>query len=116
MTFAAAGLALVGAALTGCRIERPCQPSVDRSGLSALLSSRLDDACHSARHTARPHPLETKSGSAALRHGGRARRLVRLIDICGHNPRDYLKDVLTRMPSAKAADLSDLLPHRWKPA
>jgi len=27
-----------------------------------------------------------------------------------------LKDVLTRMPSAKAADLSDLLSHRWQPA
>ena len=26
-----------------------------------------------------------------------------------------LKDVLTRVPSAKAADLSDLLRHRWQP-
>ena len=42
--------------------------------------------------------------------------LLRSAILCGLNPRDYLKDVLTRMPSAKAADLSDLLPHRWQPA
>lgn len=42
--------------------------------------------------------------------------LLRSAILCGHNPRDYLKHILTRMPSAKAADLPDLLPHRWKPA
>ncbi|MGQ5525710.1 transposase domain-containing protein, partial [Chitinimonas sp. PSY-7] len=29
------------------------------------------------------------------------------------NPYAYLKDVLTRYPSAKPADLDHLLPHRW---
>ena len=42
--------------------------------------------------------------------------LLRSAILCGHNSRDYLKDVLTRMPSAKAAELPELLPHRWKPA
>lgn len=32
------------------------------------------------------------------------------------NPYLYLRDVLTRLPSARASDLDDLLPHRWQPA
>lgn len=32
----------------------------------------------------------------------------------GLNPHHYLRDVLTRLPSAKAADLDSLLPHRWQ--
>ena len=42
--------------------------------------------------------------------------LLRSAILCGHNPRDYLKDILTRIPSAKVADIPDLLPHRWTPA
>ncbi len=32
------------------------------------------------------------------------------------NPYAYLRDVLTRLPSAKARDLDSLLPHLWQPA
>lgn len=31
------------------------------------------------------------------------------------NAYDYLRDVLTRLPSAKAADLDSLLPNLWQP-
>jgi hypothetical protein len=31
------------------------------------------------------------------------------------NPYAYLRDVLTRLPSAKAADLDSLLPNLWQP-
>ncbi|QHF09584.1 hypothetical protein N026_19805 [Pseudomonas syringae UB303] len=27
----------------------------------------------------------------------------------------YLKDVLTRLPTQRASDATDLLPHRWAP-
>lgn len=33
----------------------------------------------------------------------------------GLNPHAYLRDVLTRLPSARPSDLDDLLPHRWRP-
>ena len=32
------------------------------------------------------------------------------------HPYAYLKDVLTRLPTHKASQIEDLLPHRWKPA
>lgn len=31
----------------------------------------------------------------------------------GHDPYAYLKDVLTRLPTHKASDIAELLPHRW---
>ena len=34
----------------------------------------------------------------------------------GHDPYAYLKDVLTRLPTHKARDIDQLLPHRWQPA
>ncbi|MCC5022868.1 MAG: transposase domain-containing protein [Candidatus Synoicihabitans palmerolidicus] len=35
----------------------------------------------------------------------------------GHDPLDYLRDVLTRLPQRlPGADISDLLPVNWKPS
>ena len=34
---------------------------------------------------------------------------------CRVNPVEYLADVLARIDLISDADLSDLLPHRWKP-
>jgi len=42
--------------------------------------------------------------------------LMSLIETCkrlGINPFDYLKDVLTRFPSAKTSQIDDFLPDRW---
>jgi hypothetical protein len=33
----------------------------------------------------------------------------------GINPLDYLTDVLARLPTAKIADIQNLLPANWKP-
>ena len=33
----------------------------------------------------------------------------------GHDPYAYLKDVLTRLPTHKARDIDELLPHLWRP-
>jgi transposase len=33
----------------------------------------------------------------------------------GHDPYAYLKDVLTRLPTHRATDISLLLPHCWTP-
>ena len=32
-----------------------------------------------------------------------------------HDPYQYLKDVLTRLPTHKASRVGELLPHRWRP-
>ncbi|MRU54449.1 transposase domain-containing protein, partial [Pseudomonas gessardii] len=30
-------------------------------------------------------------------------------------PYAYLKDVLTRLPTQRASEIAELLPHRWQP-
>lgn len=34
----------------------------------------------------------------------------------GHDPYAYLKDMLTRLPTLRASEIGQLLPHRWTPA
>ena len=34
----------------------------------------------------------------------------------GHDPYAYLKDVLTRLPTQRATEVGQLLPHQWAPA
>jgi len=57
--------------------------------------------------------------AGSLRSGKRAAALMTLIQsarLNGHDPYAYLKDVLTRLPTQKASEISALLPHNWKPA
>ncbi|GAB3394851.1 hypothetical protein GCM10027514_41450 [Azotobacter armeniacus] len=57
--------------------------------------------------------------AGSLRSGKRAAALMSLIQsarLNGHDPYAYLKDVLTRLPTQKASEISALLPHNWKPA
>ncbi len=52
----------------------------------------------------------------SLRAGQRAAAIMSLIrsaQLNGHDPYVYLKDVLTRLPTHRADDISQLLPHRW---
>ena len=57
--------------------------------------------------------------AGSLRAGQRAAAIMSLIrsaQLNGHDPYAYLKDVLTRLPTQRASDISELLPHRWTPA
>jgi transposase len=57
--------------------------------------------------------------AGSLRAGQRAAAVMSLIQsarLNGHDPYAYLKDVLTRLPTQRASDIGDLLPHRWEPA
>ena len=57
--------------------------------------------------------------AGSLRAGQRAAAVMRLIQsakLNGHDPYAYLKDVLTRLPTHKAADIAELRPHRWTPS
>jgi len=56
--------------------------------------------------------------AGSLRAGKRAAAIMSLIrtaQLNGHEPLAYLKDVLTRLPTHRAADIDQLLPHRWRP-
>ena len=51
--------------------------------------------------------------------GERAAVMMSLIEsakLNGHDPWAYLKDVFERLPTLKARDLAQLLPHNWRPA
>ncbi|WP_234488198.1 transposase domain-containing protein [Paraburkholderia aspalathi] len=41
--------------------------------------------------------------------------LIRSAQLNGHDPYVYLKDVLNRLPTHRADDIAQLLPHRWAP-
>jgi transposase len=40
--------------------------------------------------------------------------LVQSAKLNGHDPYRYLKDVLERLPTQRASQLEELLPHRWQ--
>ena len=55
--------------------------------------------------------------AGSLRAGQRAAAVMSLIQSAkmnGHDPYAYLKDVLTRLPTHKASQIEDLLPHLWQ--
>jgi len=55
--------------------------------------------------------------AGSLRAGRRAAMIMSLIQsakLNGHDPYRYLKDVLERLPTQRASQLDQLLPHRWQ--
>ncbi|ODV11832.1 MAG: transposase [Rubrivivax sp. SCN 70-15] len=56
--------------------------------------------------------------AGSLRAGQRAAAVMSLIQSArmnGHDPYAYLNDILTRLPTHKANQIEELLPHRWQP-
>lgn len=56
--------------------------------------------------------------AGTLMAGQRAAAITSLIQsakLNDHDPNAYLKDVLTRLPTHKARNIDQLLPHRWMP-
>jgi transposase len=56
--------------------------------------------------------------AGSLRSGKRAAAIMSLIQsvrMNGHDPYAYLKDVLTRLPTQRASEIGQLLPHSWAP-
>ena len=57
--------------------------------------------------------------AGSLRAGQRAAAAMSLIQsakLNGHDPYQYVKDVLERLPTQPASRLEELMPHRWSPA
>lgn len=68
----------------------------------------------------RPWALGRKNWlfAGSLRSGQRAANIMSLIQSAkmnGLEPYAYLKDVLNRLPTHKASQVDDLLPHNWQP-
>jgi len=56
--------------------------------------------------------------AGSLRAGKRGAAVMSLIQsakLNGHDPYAYLRDILTRLPTQRASQIGDLLPHNWKP-
>ena len=56
--------------------------------------------------------------AGTLAAGKRAAAITSLIQsakLNGHDPYAYLKDVLQRLPTQRASEIAQLLPHRWAP-
>lgn len=54
--------------------------------------------------------------AGSLRAGKRAAAIMSLVQsakLNGHEPFEYLKDILTRLPTQPASRVGELLPHRW---
>ena len=91
----------------------------------AALSRYLDDGAvpidnNWAENQIRPWALGRKNWlfAGSLRSGKRAAAIMSLIQsarLNGHDPYAYLKDVLTRLPTQRASEIDQLLPHKWQP-
>jgi hypothetical protein len=89
----------------------------------AALSRYLDDGAvpidnNWAENQIRPWALGRKNWlfAGSLRSGKRAAAIMSLIQsarLNGHDPYAYLKDVLTRLPTQRASEIEQLLPHKW---
>ncbi|QJI37138.1 IS66 family transposase [Pseudomonas sp. ADAK13] len=90
------------------------------------LSRYLDDGAvpidnNWAENQIRPWALGRKNWlfAGSLRSGKRAAAIMSLIQSArmnGHDPYAYLNDVLVRLPTQRASDIGQLLPHQWTPA
>jgi hypothetical protein len=49
------------------------------------------------------------------KHAAAFMSLIQSARMNGHDPYAYLKDVLTRLPTQKASEIEQLLPHQWIP-
>ncbi|NAS97164.1 IS66 family transposase [Pseudomonas syringae pv. actinidifoliorum] len=106
----------------GSAISRALDYSLKRW---AALSRYLDDGAvpidnNWAENQIRPWALGRKNWlfAGSLRSGQRAAAIMSLIQsarLNGHDPYAYLKDVLTRLPTQRASEAAELLPHKWRP-
>jgi len=89
------------------------------------LSRYLDDGAvpidnNHIEQQIRPWALGRKNWlfAGSLRSGKRAAALMSLIQsakLNGHDPYEYLKSVLARLPTQRASQIAELLPHNWMP-
>jgi hypothetical protein len=85
-----------------------------------LEDGRLPLDNNAAERALRPIALGRKNWlfAGSVRGGEAAAIILSFLEsakLQGHNPYAYLRDVLTRLPAARARNLDALLPHSWQP-
>jgi transposase len=103
-----------------CRVLHNHWTSYRKQCTSAVLTGagNLQAFARSWSATTHGMSLSTRFIAGFLHAGKRAAAIMSLIrsaQLSGHDPYVYLKDVLTRLPTHRAADIDESLPHRWKP-
>lgn len=81
-------------------------------------ANALPAKSHARRSCSYVHERRNWLFAGTLLAGQRAAAITSLIQsakLNGHDPYAYLKDVLTRLPTHKACDIDQLLPHTWQP-
>ena len=88
------------------------------------LTRYLDDGAvpidnNQVENQIRPWPLGRSNWlfAGSLRSGKRAAAIMSQIQSArmnGHDPYAYLKGVLTRLPTQRAREIGQLLPHQWQ--
>ncbi|POD15738.1 hypothetical protein BKM05_24690 [Pseudomonas avellanae] len=84
-----------------------------------LVGRVLGDLAVAAFNAApdREHGRKNWLFAGSLHSGKRAAAIMSLIQsarLNGHDPYAYLKDVLTRLPTQRATEIDQLLPHKWQ--
>jgi transposase len=90
------------------------------SFLRFLEDGRYPIDNNAVENAIRPIALGRKNWlfAGSAKAGERAAAIMSLLataKACGVNPQSYLTDVLTRLPTTKNRDVSQLLPQNWKP-
>ncbi|MDF9778718.1 hypothetical protein OKW11_005675 [Pseudomonas baetica] len=100
------------------REVRELEPGV-RQRIRQEKAAPIIDAFHTWMIARRQLVPEGSAIAKALDYSGkRAAAIMSLIQsawLNGHDPYAYLKDVLTRLPTQRASEITELLPHRWVP-
>jgi len=81
-------------------------------------ASSLQANNHAFRLCGAPHNRKNWLFAGTRAAGERAAAITSLIQsakLNGLDPYAYLKDVLERLPTQRASEIGQLLPHRWSP-
>lgn len=73
-------------------------------GKDARLDAPATEQCPNAAQTSEPHVGWERAAIMSLIQSARMN---------GFDPYTYLKDVLTRLPTQRASEIEQLLPHQW---
>ncbi|BEP57189.1 hypothetical protein GmRootV35_12540 [Variovorax sp. V35] len=87
--------------------------------MARVLGRRLPANSQFCRLCGDPHKRKAWMFVGSELAGQRAAIVMSLVQsarLNGHDPWAYLRDVLQRLPTQRASQIEDLLPHRWQPA
>jgi hypothetical protein len=91
-------------------VVSPRRRDVIASHLRKTGNSRI---CAETRSGENVRHLLGQDGGQPWKRAAAIMSLIQTAKLNGHDPNAYLKDVLQRLPTQRARDIGELLPHRW---